>query len=156
MNKLLPATGAIGASVAAAGGYMLLGKESEFNTTKVSETFTERYSKAVLSDEDPLWDSKLTALESNGHPVHTTLIEAKSTIKQDKTRAKQLLVEGCKEIYASQLESSLHASDFKSYCAKTIKDGMQGTWISEDPTGRGTKWDTALLSFESHKKSWRS
>ncbi|CBY92898.1 hypothetical protein HF1_08900 [Mycoplasma haemofelis str. Langford 1] len=155
MSKLvLPLAGIGGASVAAAGGYMVFGRDNKSITPKVEETFKSKYSQAILSDNSDLWASKLEALKGNGNPVHQKLAEAKKKAQSETkgaepSQAKQLLIDGCKEIYESKLKDSPYAQDFKSYCAKTIKDGITGTWLAGGHTGSGTKWDQGLTNLKS-------
>ncbi|CBY92850.1 hypothetical protein HF1_08420 [Mycoplasma haemofelis str. Langford 1] len=136
----------------AAGGYMIFGKGDK---APEEESFRSRYSHAILQDNDGLWATKLTTLKGEGSPVHQKLIDAKAKAADAEQQAKSLLIEGCREIYDSKLSGSLHENDFKSYCSRTIKDGIQGTWITESHTVTGSntnKWNQKLTSLKDHNE----
>ncbi|AEW45511.1 hypothetical protein MHC_03255 [Mycoplasma haemocanis str. Illinois] len=139
------ASGGIGA--AGVGGYMAW--------TKGKETFRNKYSKAILADSDSLWDTKFASFKKDGKPKHPTLISAKSkdSSSGDNT-AKELYKQGCQEIYDSDWNNSSYFDDFKSYCAKTVKEGIENSkkWISEETTNKG-KWDTKLTNLKTHNPS---
>ncbi|AEW45544.1 hypothetical protein MHC_03420 [Mycoplasma haemocanis str. Illinois] len=153
MSKLtLPLIGLGGASTAAVGGYMFFIRGEK---STVEKTFRSTYSQAILKENDNLWSTKLAALRSEGNPIHKTLIDAKAKVTTSEQQAKSLLVEGCRKIYDSKLSDSLYEKDFKTYCSKTIKDVIQGTWISEahDGSGSHTKWNQKLTSLKEHAEA---
>nr|WP_052663340.1 hypothetical protein [Mycoplasma haemofelis] len=133
-----------GAGAAGVGGYIAL--------TKDKETFRSKYSKAILGEKDSLWDTKFEALKGNGTPVNKKLLDAKSKHSSDANAAKALHKQGCSEIYNSLVAESTYLEDFKSYCAKTIKDGISKpeTWISQEETQNNGKWDPKLTALKDH------
>ncbi|CBY92818.1 hypothetical protein HF1_08100 [Mycoplasma haemofelis str. Langford 1] len=155
MSKLtLPLLGVGGAGIASAGGYMIF-SEKGYTQTKKSETFRSRYAPAILGVEDKLWDSKFTSFKQSGNPKHPTLASAKSkSSSAEDSEAKDLYKRGCQEIYDSAWEDSSYFDDFKSYCVKTVKEGIgdSKTWINEETTNKG-KWDTKLTSLKTHNQT---
>ncbi|AEG73196.1 hypothetical protein HF1_08600 [Mycoplasma haemofelis str. Langford 1] len=145
MSKfVLPMMGVGGASAAAAGGYMLL-KENNHPQVQKEETFNSKYSKAILEESSDLWESKFQALKESNSLKHPTLKKAKEK------EAKDLHKQGCREIYASPLNDSPYLEDFKTYCAKNIKDAMDKakTWISQDESDT-THWNPKLKNLKEH------
>ncbi|AEG73147.1 hypothetical protein MHF_0889 [Mycoplasma haemofelis Ohio2] len=155
MSKLtLPLLGVGGAGIASAGGYMIFSEKGDTHTKK-PETFRSKYAPAILGVEDKLWDSKFTSFKQSGNPKHPTLASAKSkSSPTEDSGAKDLYKRGCQEIYDSVWEGSSYFDDFKSYCAKTVKEGIGNskTWISEEATTKG-KWDTKLTSLKTHNQT---
>ncbi|AEW45584.1 hypothetical protein MHC_03620 [Mycoplasma haemocanis str. Illinois] len=154
MGKLLlPLAGIGGISAAAVGGYIVFGRDNKAISTMKEATFKSKYSQAILPNESNLWASKLEALKGDGNPIHKKLEEAKKKAQTEtggtsQPQAKQLLMDGCKAIYDSQLKDSPYEKDFKSYCSKTIKDGITGTLLAGGHTGSGTKWDQGLTNLK--------
>ncbi|CBY92905.1 hypothetical protein HF1_08970 [Mycoplasma haemofelis str. Langford 1] len=155
MSKLsLPMLGLGGLGAAGLGGYSLL--KGKNNPAQKEETFGFRYSKALLRKESNLWDSKFNLLKEGTEPSHPTLKSArtKATSGGNDQEAKELHKKGCQEIYDSNLKNTSYLNDFKSYCAKNLKDEMGSSkkWISEGASDT-TKWNAKLKSLLTHDEA---
>ncbi|AEG73128.1 hypothetical protein MHF_0864 [Mycoplasma haemofelis Ohio2] len=149
--KTLSLAGVGGLGASGLGGYFLLrNQENEIPYIKAGDTFKNRYSQAILEEGSELWESKFNALRQGAEPTHPTLIKAKAQVTPKEQDAKDLHKQGCQEIYESELQNSPHFQDFKTYCARNLKDGMGSSksWITEDKSG--TKWNAKLTSLKSH------
>ncbi|AEW45497.1 hypothetical protein MHC_03185 [Mycoplasma haemocanis str. Illinois] len=154
MNKIaLPLVGISGLGASSVGGYLLFrNKWNETPYVKKENTFRNRYSQATLEEESELWESKFNSFQNGATPTHPTLIKAKNQVTTKAQNAKDLHKLGCKEIYESEIHNSPYFQDFKSYCSRTIKDGMGSTknWISAGKED-GSKWNPKLTNLKTHK-----
>ncbi|AEW45515.1 hypothetical protein MHC_03275 [Mycoplasma haemocanis str. Illinois] len=152
-SKFLIPSVVLAGSAVGAGGYLLFSNQGkEHVKTNRPETFRSRYSKSILSEGDNLWDTKFEALKNNETPANQKLLDAKLKHTSDTNAAKKLHKQGCREIYDSPIKESIHLKDFKTYCAKTIKDGITKpeTWISQEDTKNTGKWDPKLTALKDH------
>ncbi|CBY92804.1 hypothetical protein HF1_07960 [Mycoplasma haemofelis str. Langford 1] len=158
MSKLmLPLAGIGGASAAGLGGYMLMKGNEKAPAIQKEETFRTKYSQAILGDTDDLWNTKFDTLKGTGQPSHQKLKDAKtkSGVSGPETEAKELHKQGCREIYDSEIKSSLYLTDFQTYCSKTIKDAIDKSknWISSEAGSTTGDWDSQLTQLKSHDET---
>ncbi|AEG73186.1 hypothetical protein HF1_08490 [Mycoplasma haemofelis str. Langford 1] len=154
-KSALPFFGVGGLGAASMGGYMFLkGERMQPIQTQQEVTFKSRYAKAILEEGSALWNTKFEALKGGSEPIHSVLKEAKSKASKEGEEAKNLHKKGCLEIYASNLKEISYLEDFKTYCARNIKDqvGNSKTWISggED---NGSPWNAQLTKLKDHSKT---
>ncbi|AEW45590.1 hypothetical protein MHC_03650 [Mycoplasma haemocanis str. Illinois] len=157
MSKLLlPALGIGGLSAVGFGGYSLL--KGRDNLSQKEETFKSIYAKALLEKGNSLWDSKFNSLKTGEEPAHPILKNAKTkataSTGSNEQEAKELHQQGCQEIYDSNLKNTSYFNDFKTYCAKNLKDEMGSSkkWISEGESDTG-KWNNKLKSLSTHDEA---
>ncbi|AEW45552.1 hypothetical protein MHC_03460 [Mycoplasma haemocanis str. Illinois] len=151
MGKALTAlVGITGASVAGVGGYMI---STRSGNVKTKDTFRTKYSKAILKDNDDLWNTKFDLFKGTHQPTNRKLVDAKSKHTSNASEAKDLHKQGCKEIYDSPWQNSSHLKDFQTYCARNVKDMFTkpNSWIEEDAKTSG-KWDQKLTNLKSHEE----
>ncbi|AEW45429.1 hypothetical protein MHC_02835 [Mycoplasma haemocanis str. Illinois] len=144
MNKLIPIATVGGIGVVGGGGYSLW----HFNK-KI--TFADKYKNSLLKLEksDSIFTAKFTSLQ-NKTPKHPKLSEAARRFSETEI-AKDLHIEGCKDIYSSSADSSEYFDDFKQYCARAIKDVISNI-ISAEKSDSG-KWNPKLTLLRSHSES---
>ncbi|AEG72759.1 hypothetical protein MHF_0487 [Mycoplasma haemofelis Ohio2] len=142
--------GALGAGGAGIGSYLAFKPSS---SKEEVTTFAQRYKSAILNFKDnspdaTLWDSKFKTL-SGKQPVNQKLKEAASKISTAEDEAKNLYKQGCEEIYSHSIKDQTYFNDFKSYCSKTVKEGIKGEWINGDK-GKADDWKPALTALNTH------
>ncbi|AEG73346.1 hypothetical protein HF1_10090 [Mycoplasma haemofelis str. Langford 1] len=129
-----------------AGGFGAAGVYYFKNTPESpKETFRTKYSKALIGEDDSIWDSKLSALESSSsNPKNRNLIQAKSEKNGGKKdEAKASLKRGCHEIYSNPVNGSDDFSDFKNFCSFNNKDKIaSGHQLVDGEGDFTTHWDT--------------
>ncbi|AEW45506.1 hypothetical protein MHC_03230 [Mycoplasma haemocanis str. Illinois] len=157
MNKLILSTIGIGGVGATGfGGYMLIKGGKESSVIQKQETFKTKYSRAILSDSDDLWNTKFDALKGTGQPSYQKLKDAKtqSGVSGSETKAKGLHKKGCQEIYDSEIKNSPYLADFQTYCSKTIKDATKANnWINAEANNANGDWDPQLTKLKGHDES---
>ncbi|AEG72891.1 hypothetical protein MHF_0619 [Mycoplasma haemofelis Ohio2] len=149
MNKaVLTSLGAAGVGGTALGGAILAKNHHNANSFP-----RKKYKHALLKldADETIWNSKYSSLQSSAEkPTNSTLASAWSKSKESgkEIEAKNLLKQGCEEIYNSH-EESKYLKDFKKFCAKTNKDvSTKSNWITGN--NKDTKWNTPLTSLKSY------
>ncbi|AEG73191.1 hypothetical protein HF1_08540 [Mycoplasma haemofelis str. Langford 1] len=152
MSKTLATVAGItGAGAAGVGGYMISRKNGDLQP---KETLRSKYLKAILENNDGLWNTKFEIFKSSHQPTHRKLVDAKSKHTTHINEAKALHQQGCKEIYDSPWEDSSHLKDFKTYCSKNVKDmfTQPNSWIVQEDTKTSGKWDQKLTDLKGHEE----
>ncbi|AEG72819.1 hypothetical protein HF1_05000 [Mycoplasma haemofelis str. Langford 1] len=148
MNKVaLTSLGAAGAAGTAVGGGMLA--KSYHNANSFTR---KKYKHAMLRlDSDAaIWDSKYAILKSSKDtPKNSTLSLALAKSKDgEESKAKELLRQGCEEVYNSH-EEEKYFEDFKKFCAKTNKDvSSRTTWITGND--KSDSWNAPLGTLKDY------
>ncbi|OAL10545.1 hypothetical protein A6V39_00575 [Candidatus Mycoplasma haematobovis] len=127
------------------------------------ETIRDKFSVALIkmdTSENSIWDEKWKKLKVESAKVlsgNEKLKKAKdksATENADET-IRNLMKEGCKEIYDSKFtsEKDNNFQDFKAYCSLWFGDKLK-TFIADDTTtaGDNNKWKVKLDSLNSYTK----
>ncbi|AEW45287.1 hypothetical protein MHC_02105 [Mycoplasma haemocanis str. Illinois] len=146
MGKLaFSAIGTLGVGAAGTGGFFLL---KELKTPKAK--FKDRYSHALITDTDNLWDSKFSLLKAaNPEPKHPQLLQALRDSKESskESGAKELMKRVCVAMYEEEIKVD-YVKDFEKYCVKNNKDVSKIAW--NDEANSSSKWDSSLTTLKSH------
>ncbi|AEG72801.1 hypothetical protein MHF_0529 [Mycoplasma haemofelis Ohio2] len=140
MSKLAALILGIAGTAGTAGLGFLIAKNQKDETKKIKNN----YPHAILTfSNNEGWNSKFQLLNSK-ETTHPTLKKAKAQFSNT-SQSQELYKKGCNEIYDS--EGTQYLDDFKTFCSKTNKDAITGSWIS-DAASVNTNWDKKLTSLK--------
>ncbi|AEG72797.1 hypothetical protein HF1_04830 [Mycoplasma haemofelis str. Langford 1] len=140
MSKLAMLMLGVAGTTGTAGLGFLIAK----NQKDESQKLRSKYPHALLTlDSDSSWSDKFNLLKTKT-PSHPILKQAKTQFSNTQ-QSQSLYKKGCNAIYDS--EGTQYLEDFKTFCAKTNKDGITGTWI-KGGADVNTKWDEKLTNLK--------